>query len=314
MSRHASAAGHGVEPRAEAPTTGSARFRSLSDPESLREFARNLREGIYITTVSGEILDCNPAFLKMFGVSSLDELSGFTAMDLHADPSRRLELLAKLDRDSSVREFEVTIRRPDGETRTVLDTCYLIRDDATGEAFLHGILVDITTRKSLEAQLLELSTHDPLTGALNRRYLLGVDEAFAREPDLRCGCVFVDIDHFKVYNDEYGHRAGDEILVRMSRFLMRHVRAEEAVIRLGGDEFAVLLRDADAEQTELVAERLRAEALSTGPVPFSLGWAARETGETVSRLLDRADRGLLEVRVNRRHSDPRQQVAVPEPG
>jgi len=314
VSRHASAAGHGVEPRAEAPTTGSARFRSLSDPESLREFARNLREGIYITAVSGEILDCNPAFLNMFGVSSLEELSGFTASDLHADPSRRLELLARLDRDSSVREFEVTIRRPDGETRTVLDTCYLIRDDKSGEAFLHGILVDITTRKSLEAQLLELSTHDPLTGALNRRYLLGVDEAFARDPELRCGCVFVDIDHFKVYNDEYGHRAGDEILVRMSRFLMRHVRAEEAVIRLGGDEFAVLLRDADADQTELVAERLRAEALSTGPVPFSLGWAAREPGETVSRLLDRADRGLLEVRVNRRHSDPRQQVAVPEPG
>jgi diguanylate cyclase (GGDEF)-like protein/PAS domain S-box-containing protein len=279
----------------------------------LREFARNLREGIYITTVGGEILDCNPAFLEMFGIQSLAELKGLTAFDLHADPSRRTELLAKLDREHSVREFELSIRRPDGETRAVLDTCYLIRDDKTGEAFLHGILVDITARKSLEAQLLELSTHDPLTGALNRRYLLGVDEAFARDPELRCGCVFVDIDHFKVYNDEYGHRAGDEILVRMSRFLMRHVRAEEAVIRLGGDEFAVLLRDADAEGTRLVAERLRSEALTTGPVPFSLGWAAREPGETVSRLLDRADRGLLEVRVNRRHSDPRQQLAV-EPG
>jgi diguanylate cyclase (GGDEF)-like protein/PAS domain S-box-containing protein len=280
----------------------------------LREFARNLREGIYITTVGGDILDCNPAFLEMFGIQSLSELQGLTAFDLHADPSRRTELLAKLDRENSVREFEFSIRRPDGEMRTVLDTCYLIRDDTTGEAFLHGILVDITTRKSLEAQLLELSTHDPLTGALNRRYLLSVDEAFAREPELRCGCVFVDIDHFKVYNDEYGHRAGDEILVRMSRFLMRHVRAEEAVIRLGGDEFAVLLRDADAEGTQLVAERLRAEALTTGPVPFSLGWAAREPGETVSRLLDRADRGLLEVRVNRRHSDPRQQLVVQDPG
>jgi PAS domain S-box-containing protein len=49
-----------------------------------------------------------------------------------------------------VREFEIALRRPDGQTRTVLDTCYVIRDPDTHEAFIHGILVDITARKQLE--------------------------------------------------------------------------------------------------------------------------------------------------------------------
>jgi diguanylate cyclase (GGDEF)-like protein len=93
----------------------------------------------------------------------------------------------------------------------------------------------------------------------------------------------------------------------MVRFLMRYVRTEEAVLRVGGDEFVVLLSDASAEQTQLVADRLRAEALDGAPVPFSLGWAAREPGESLQSILDRADLGLIAVRVIKRKTDPRQQ-------
>jgi diguanylate cyclase (GGDEF)-like protein len=188
----------------------------------------------------------------------------------------------------------------------VLDTCYLIRDPQTGEEFIHGIVVDITGRKHLEAQLRELSTHDPLTGALNRRYLTEIEERFARDPLLQCGCVFVDIDHFKMYNDLHGHQEGDEVLRRLVRFLMRYTRSEEAVIRVGGDEFVVILHGADVAETRLVADRLRTEALDQAPVPFSLGWAAREPAETVQRLLDRADQGMLAVRVMKRQTDSRQ--------
>ena len=281
-----------------------ARFRSLSDPESLREFASKLREGIYIFSRDGRILDANPAFLAMLGVSSLDEL-GTNAADSLVDPRRRAEEISLLDRDGSVREFEVTLTRPDGGQRTVLDTCYLIRDPQTGEEFIHGIVIDITSRKELEAQLREMSTHDPLTGALNRRYLMEIEESFARDPLVRCGCVFVDIDHFKVYNDLHGHAEGDDVLKRLVRFLMRYTRSEEAVIRLGGDEFVVILHGADAAETKVVADRFRAEALEHAPVPFSLGWSAREPDETVQRMLDRADRGMMAVRVTKRQSDPR---------
>lgn len=283
------------------------RFRSLSDPESLREFAKNLREGIYITTRDGRVLDANSAFLEMLGVESLSDLAEYGASSLFVDPVRRVEEMACLDRDGSVREFEFTLRRPDGQTRTVVDTCYIIRDPDTNEVFIHGILVDITARKQLEATLLEMSTHDALTGALNRRYLMDVEQALARDPDAACGVIFVDIDHFKVYNDRWGHHEGDEVLKRMARFLMRHVRSEEAVLRIGGDEFVVILNNADREQTELVADRLRAEALERAPVPFSLGCASREPAEPLQGVLDRADAGMMAVRVIKRKTDPRQQ-------
>jgi diguanylate cyclase (GGDEF)-like protein/PAS domain S-box-containing protein len=281
------------------------RFRSLSDPESLREFARNLGEGIYITTPEGRILDANPAFLELFGVRSLADFAGMSANDLFVDPSQRELELKLLDRDGRVREFEFQIRRPDGEIRWVLDTSYVVTDEETSERFCHGMLVDITARKRLEGELIEMSTHDALTGCLNRRYLDQIDEEFRRSPASRWGCIFVDIDHFKRYNDDHGHQAGDRVLVRMARFLMRHVRAEESVVRVGGDEFVIVLTNADINRTRRVSERLRNSALTSAPVPFSLGWAAREAGEPLLRLLDRADRGLLNVRVEQRVDEQR---------
>lgn len=289
-------------PSRDAPRS---RYRSLSDPESLREFARNLGEGIYITTPAGRILDANPAFLELFGVRSLDDFAGLSAHDLFVDPSQR-ELEQKLlERDGRVREFEFQIRRPDGEIRWVLDTSYVVTDEETSERFCHGMLVDITARKRLEGELIEMSTHDALTGCLNRRYLDQIEEDFRRDPASRWGCIFVDIDHFKRYNDDHGHQAGDRVLVRMARFLMRHVRAEEAVVRVGGDEFVIVLTNADTNRTRRVSERLRNSALKSAPVPFSLGWAAREAGEPLMRLLDRADRGLLNVRVEQRVDEQR---------
>jgi len=293
-----------------APPAGPTRFRSLSDPESLREFARNIREGIYITTRDGEVLDANDAFLEIAGVASLTELGHGGAIALYADPERRKEQVRLLESDGSVREFEIAIRRPDGQTRTVLDSCNLVRDPDTGDAFIHGILIDISARKALEASLLEMSTHDALTGALNRRYLAGIDSELMRDPSAKCGCVFVDVDQFKQYNDQWGHREGDEVLRRMARFLMRYVRAEEAVVRIGGDEFVILLHGRDADSTKHVADRLRIEALERAPVPFSLGWATREPGESVMQIIDRADRSLMAVRVIKRETDPRQQAAI----
>lgn len=281
------------------------RFRSLSDTASLREFARNLREGIYITAPDGRILDANPAFLEMLGATTLDDISARNARDFYIDPHRREQEQALLERDGAVREFELTIRRLDGKVRTVLDTAYVIADPETGERFYHGILIDITARKQLEDQLLEMTIHDPLTGCLNRRILGEVDEALSRLPDRPWGCVFVDVDNFKRFNDERGHQAGDDALVRMARFLMWHVRTEEAVVRYGGDEFVILLNGADAHATEMVAERLRTAALDSAPVAFSLGWASREDGESLAHLIDRADRNMMAVRVHGRTIDAR---------
>jgi diguanylate cyclase (GGDEF)-like protein/PAS domain S-box-containing protein len=283
------------KPRSEPVRSG---VRSLSDPGTLAKFAQNLGEGIYITNEKGEILDANPAFLRIFGVETKEDLQSYLVSDFVDAEVRRNEV-ALLEREGSIRDRELQIRRPDGGVRTVLDAWYTNTDPATGEHIFHGILVDITNRKTLETQLVEQSIRDPLTGCYNRRYLATLYSA-RTEPASKWGCIYVDVDHFKQYNDIHGHAAGDSILVKMSRFLMRHVRAEEPVVRMGGDEFLVGLFDTGPTETEMIARRLEKAGEERGPVSFSLGWAAREDEENLEETVNRADRDLIQVRVVQR--------------
>jgi diguanylate cyclase (GGDEF)-like protein/PAS domain S-box-containing protein len=288
----------GSETTKKTNVSNESRFRSLSDPQTLARFAQNLGEGIYITNEQGEILDANPAFLKIFGVDTLDELKNYNVSDFVDAEVRRKEV-ALVEKEGSTRDRELRITRPDGGVRTVLDTWYMNEDPETGEAIFHGILFDITGRKNLETQLVEQSIRDPLTGCYNRRHLATL-YSMPRENSAQWGCIYVDIDHFKQYNDVHGHSAGDSVLVKMSRFLMRNVRAEEPVVRMGGDEFLIALFDTDLAETEAIAHRLEKAAEERGPVSFSLGWAARENLESLEETVNRADRELIQVRVIRR--------------
>ncbi|MFL6197176.1 MAG: diguanylate cyclase [Thermoanaerobaculia bacterium] len=276
------------------------RFTSLQDPETLRQIILSLREGIYITNSTGEILDANPAFLEMFGVSSLEELRKIRAQDLFADPDQRTRETEMLARDGEVRELELVLRRPDGQQRTVLDTCYQVRDPDSGTLVYHGILVDITQRKELESRCQEANLLDPLTGCFNRRYLNEVEKRLGEFHTW--GTVVVDVDNFKEYNDEFGHQAGDEVLIKVSRFLQQNARAEDAVVRMGGDEFLLLLLGASARYVAEVGQRLRETASEKGIPSFSVGWATRHGVESLERTIDHADRELLQIRLFERRS------------
>jgi diguanylate cyclase (GGDEF)-like protein/PAS domain S-box-containing protein len=282
------------------------RERSLKDPWTLGEFIRNVQEGIYITTGEGKILDANPAFLYMFGVKSLQELRQYTAEQLLVDPERRREELALIAKDDAVRDYELEIRRPDGEVRTVLDTAYRVADPDTGETLYHGILIDITERTKLEQQLLRAALRDPLTGCFNRRFLSDMERALDPQ-EQGWGTIVIDIDNFKDYNDRYGHHIGDRVLMRVARFLLSLVRAEDAVIRIGGDEFLLLLIGATPEATAEVAHRLRKTGPGAMPVSASVGWAVRRPSENLEDTIRRADRQLIQIRVKERQPSSRRQ-------
>ena len=269
------------------PNTGK-----LDDPEVLRDFVNRIAEGVYVTSLEGEILDANPGFVQMLGFKSLDELMQCKVFDL-VDPAVRAREIEILKRVGSVRDYELQIRRPDGEIRTVLDTAYAATDPTTGKTVFRGIVHDVTMHKRLEWQLQEQSIRDPLTGVYNRRFLKEFED---RVGDDSWGCIYVDIDHFKLYNDSHGHQAGDNVLVRITRFLMRHLRAQEAVVRMGGDEFLILLPATDLARTVKTAERIEAAAGKEAPAPFSMGYAAREQRESLEKTIHRADQNLYEVR------------------
>ncbi|MFN8570576.1 MAG: sensor domain-containing diguanylate cyclase [Gemmatimonadaceae bacterium] len=281
----------------------SARHRSLDDPTTARDFLRDVQEGVYISDLKGHVLDANPAFLEIFGVASLDELSEKSVVDFLVDPERRLLELSLLERDGAVKDFELEIRRPDGQRRMVRDTMHRVRDPRSGELYMHGILDDITRAKEMEAQLHEQLIRDALTGCYNRRFLLDLGERMHAEGEPRWGCIFIDIDHFKLYNDTYGHRSGDQVLQKIARFLLRQVRAEEPVVRIGGDEFLIVLVGENASRTEHVAQRLQHAAARSAPVAFSLGWAERHGHESFDATVDRADKNLIGVRVLTRSGD-----------
>jgi diguanylate cyclase (GGDEF)-like protein/PAS domain S-box-containing protein len=287
-----------VAKKLEAITTRA----SLKDPDVLRELVRHIEEGIYITNQQGDILDANPALLNMLGVGSVTELRALRAEDFMVRPELRERELELLERKGTVREYEFQIRSRDGQIRTVLDTAHKARDPRTDEVLYRGILVDITQRKELENQLFELSIRDPLTGCFNRRYLGDFE---GRAGKAGWGCLVIDVDHFKLYNDRHGHKAGDAVLVRLSRLLMRQMRAEEGVVRMGGDEFAVLLFGADRASTEAAAKRVQDAGLQQAPCPFSLGWAVRQGSEPLERTLARADNNMFAVRLQQRQPERR---------
>ena len=137
-----------------------------------------MREGIYSSDEQGHILDCNPAFLQMLGVSTLEELAGCAASDLMVDPGARELEHDLIARDGGVREFEFRLRRPDGRILTVLDSCTVARNPKTQERHFHGILIDITERKETEQALQrkqeELRVSVAALKASEERYTLAV--------------------------------------------------------------------------------------------------------------------------------------------
>jgi diguanylate cyclase (GGDEF)-like protein/PAS domain S-box-containing protein len=291
----------------------SSRLSRLDETETLRRFVRDLREGIYVSDRAGNVLDANPAFLEMFGVSSVQELGRRSAEERLVDPARREAGLDVLRREGAIRDFEFDIRRADGSVRTVIDSATSATDPETGAVFTHGILIDITDRKRLEQRLVDQNLRDPLTGCFNRRFLDEFERRHADDTapfDGSWGCIMLDLDHFKQYNDEFGHQAGDAVLNRVARFLMRETRAEESAVRMGGDEFLLLLDGADAPATEFAARRLQSSAEGDLLVPFSMGWAAREEGEPLERTIARADERMLKARGDSR-SGERPRLVLP---
>ena len=112
----------------------------------------------------------------------------------------------------------------------------------------------------LRATLRQQAIRDPLTGLFNRRYL---GEALNREV-LRAGrgrhpvgIIMLDVDHFKRWNDTWGHAAGDTLLRQLGVFLQTHVRGADFVCRYGGDEFILILPEATLDETLRRAEELR---------------------------------------------------------
>jgi diguanylate cyclase (GGDEF)-like protein len=146
-------------------------------------------------------------------------------------------------------------------------------------------LVDLTDKRALEDELRRLSVTDDLTGLYNQRFFyatLGREVEAARRYGAPLALLLLDLDHFKVYNDSYGHLEGDRVLRRFADSLQSAVRATDLACRYGGEEFVVLLPHTDLEEALVVAERIRHGVEDLEFYPVVPGQGQRKAGITVS--------------------------------
>ena len=155
---------------------------------------------------------------------------------------------------------------------------------------------------------------DALTGLHNRGWL---DDAFDREvkrserDELPLALIMIDVDHFKNYNDEYGHLAGDQVLITVADAIRSPLRPNDLVARFGGEEFAVLLPETTVSNAELIAERLRDHVAKADPgvldnkqlpaITISLGIAGRQPGYSLDMMIAAADVAMYHAKRNGRN-------------
>ena len=182
-------------------------------------------------------------------------------------------------------------------------------------------LANLRLRDSLRTQ----SIHDPLTGLHNRRYL---DEAGPRElsrarrAHMPIAAMMIDIDHFKNFNDHFGHEAGDEVLREVAKVLHNSVRDSDIACRYGGEEFLLLMSDCTQQFVMQRAEQLRTgiaqlqvqfQQRPLPPITVSIGIALYpEHADALDQLIDEADRALYRAKGSGRNRAMVAEVHLPD--
>lgn len=151
--------------------------------------------------------------------------------------------------------------------------------------------------RRLDHELVRQARQDPLTGIANRRTMWDVGErltAATLKNRRSLGLLMIDIDHFKAINDRFGHGAGDQVLIAVTRSLADTVRRGDTLARIGGEEFLVLLPNSGSEETAATAERLRM-AIAALDVPIAGQAPLRCTVSIGCSLLERDGAGWEEI-------------------
>ncbi len=160
-----------------------------------------------------------------------------------------------------------------------------------------GVAID---NSRLYEETKKFSLHDPLTGLANRRLMdIMIEKSLARVRRLKTSLsvIMLDIDHFKKYNDTYGHTAGDNLLVQVAKLILKMTRQIDLAVRYGGEEFLVLLPETELTRASEVAERIRKTVEGKTVVTISLGVSSYHKGiEKEEDLIKKADEALYKAK------------------
>lgn len=270
------------------------------------------QDNIVFVSSSNIITNVNKKFLEFFGTDSLEEFlnnvscvsklfkneRGFFSTDTLKNSDKNwIEYLQNLSEVDRV----VKITNKDGIDRVFTVN---IDDYEQGQHFVIS-LTDITELKEKSNLLEYQASHDLLTGLFNRQKF---HEIFGKEirRDKRyqndLSLILFDIDHFKKFNDEFGHNMGDEVLKFIAEVVTRSVREHDTVVRWGGEEFLVLLPETNIDGAMKVAEKIRnaIQEFKSKKLPkqitASFGVTTLDEGDVEEEFIKKADIALYKAK------------------
>jgi diguanylate cyclase (GGDEF)-like protein/PAS domain S-box-containing protein len=274
--------------------------RNRADARARRFF--DLSQDMLCTMdLEGRCIEVNGAWQRDLGYRPV-EMRGRSLLEFThpSDHAHATEEARRVFAGEVSKSLDTRVRAKDG-TWHWLRTSSVLEPE---EGLVYARSTDVTERKALAeerealiAEVQKLAASDALTGLPNRRVL---DDQLPREMAraLRAGTnlslAIIDIDHFKAYNDTYGHLAGDAVLRDCAAAWDEALRGEDTILRFGGEEFLVVLPDCGAPEATEIVERLR--AATPGGQTCSAGLAVWRPGETVDDLVGRADQALYKAK------------------
>jgi diguanylate cyclase (GGDEF)-like protein/PAS domain S-box-containing protein len=237
-----------------------------------RSMYQNAVQGMFQSRLSGELIRVNPAYARILGYESVDEVLSLKEGDVrfYFSSEDRDRMIRAVKKNGSVVNHELRLKRKDGKPVWILAN---IRYVDGGGKILEGIIVDNTRKKVLEKELRRdrkkfrnLSIHNNLTGLYNTRYLYQKLDRLIEESKLTrmpFSLVFMDMDNFKRVVDTYGHLNGSQALKEVANTIKSCVKRPCFGVAYGGDEFVIALPEFDKVKAAEKVEQIRLQMKQT---------------------------------------------------
>jgi diguanylate cyclase (GGDEF)-like protein/PAS domain S-box-containing protein len=299
-----------LEKKVEALTVSRERLKDREN--TLRAFINAMPNLSFIYDDEGrylEILANEPELL----LTKVEGLKGQLLKDVMA-PDEAKTIMSAIHRAIETEETQVVdykIPVVSGEERWFEGRIASMGKFSDGHSRVVFVATDVTKRVELYQKTQRLATQDSLTGCFNRRHFVELARKELKRVtryQRSVSIVMLDIDHFKSFNDKYGHPVGDQVLCALVNLCQKILRNVDVLARYGGEEFLILMPETDSEASLLMAERLRKEienmevTTSQGScsITVSMGIASYEKFSApppgIDILIDRADQALYEAK------------------
>lgn len=287
----------------------------LASKEFVESLIQSCPDGIIGINREGTIIIFNRAAETLIGLKASKILGKASITNVYSPPELARQIKKQLYSDGKggvgcLDGMEIEVRGADGKTVPIRLSATLLFEKGK-EIGSVGFFHDITERIRMEEELRKHAITDSLTGLLNRRQfhnMLSTEVDRSHRYDRPLTMAMFDLDHFKPFNDTYGHQEGDDILRLVSQTMKQNLRQQDQAFRLGGDEFAFILVETDLEQGKLAVERFRKSfndawpskmshlGTKLPPVTLSLGMAQLAERERADKLIKRADLAMYEAK------------------